>query len=555
MDSFVRLMLYSNEMDIAGLILSSSTFHYAGNPEQGIEPYRWTGTNWAEKVLDNYEKVYDNLSVHDPGYPKPDYLRSILKIGNIKNEGEMEEITEGSEFMKEILLDDDDRTLYIQTWGGTNTTARALKSIEEDYKDTEQWGEIYKKVCDKAVIYIILNQDATYADYIVKSWPDIKVINDGGNFWRFAYMWKSVPKELTTKLQGHWYYDNIKTNHGPLLEDYKLMGDGMILDGELDDEQRGSENYLINNPQYSRYDFISEGDSPSFFYLLDTGLRSLENLTYGGWGGRFGEEEDGTYKNTVQDYDIYAEENSEAYTLTRWFDDIQNDFAARADWCVAEEYSEANHRPTVRVEEGVDLSAAPGERVMLHAKAEDPDGNLMGYNWWQYYEVDTYSGESDGQIAMIGQDTDVMSFVVPEDAKDGETIHMVIQVTDNGENNLSHYQRVILTVQGREEIGEMKLVLPEGTSQDAVPAGENTAAYGPSPYAVSLNVELTPAINGIKTYDWSVSDEELATVDQKGVLTPVKPGSVTVTAAAKDGSEKSAQIELTLVEAPQEVEQ
>lgn len=42
------------------------------------------------------------------------------------------------------------------------------------------------------------------------------------------------------------------------------MGDGTILDGELDNEQRGSEEYLINNPNYNRYDFISEGDSPSF---------------------------------------------------------------------------------------------------------------------------------------------------------------------------------------------------------------------------------------------------------------------------------------------------
>ena len=338
MDSFMRLMLYSNEMDLAGLILSSSTYHYAGDPDKGIEPYRWTGTAWAGEVLDDYQEVYENLKVHADGYPTPAYLRSILKIGNIKNVGEMEEITEGSEFMKELLLDDDDRTLYIQTWGGTNTTARALKSIEEEYKGTNQWEAIQQKVYDKTVIYIILNQDATYSDYIAKAWPGIRVINDGGNFWRFAYMWKSVPGQLTTRLQGDWMYKNIKTGHGPLLENYKLMGDGTILEGELDNEQRGSEEYLLNNSQYSRYDFISEGDSPSFFYLLDTGLRSMEDPTYGGWGGRFGVEEDGTYKNTVADYNPYTQTEDKTYTLTRWFDDIQSDFAARADWCVAQAY-------------------------------------------------------------------------------------------------------------------------------------------------------------------------------------------------------------------------
>lgn len=40
-------------------------------------------------------------------------------------------MTEGSRFLEELILDDDPRTLYIQTWGGTNTTARALKSIQE----------------------------------------------------------------------------------------------------------------------------------------------------------------------------------------------------------------------------------------------------------------------------------------------------------------------------------------------------------------------------------------------------------------------------------------
>lgn len=129
MDSFMRLMLYSNEMDIAGLILSSSTYHYAGGTMKDgtvVKPYRWTGTKWASEVLDNYAKVYPNLRANAKGYPEPDYLKSILKIGNIKNVGDMEESTDGSNFLKDILLDNDNRTLYIQTWGGTNTTARGF---------------------------------------------------------------------------------------------------------------------------------------------------------------------------------------------------------------------------------------------------------------------------------------------------------------------------------------------------------------------------------------------------------------------------------------------
>ena len=409
MDSFMRLMLYSNEMDIAGLILSSSTYHYAGGTMKDgtvVKPYRWTGTKWTSEVLDNYAKVYPNLCANAKGYPEPDYLKSILKIGNIKNVGDMEESTDGSNFLKDILLDNDNRTLYIQTWGGTNTTARALYDIEQQYKDKANWKEIYNKVCDKAVIYIILNQDDTFSKYIAKNWPDIKIIQDGGNFWRFAYMWKRVDASLTTRLQGKWYYNNIAKGHGALLSGYHLMGDGTILDGELDNEQRGSEEYLINNPNYNRYDFISEGDSPSFFYLLDTGLRSMEDPTYGGWGGRFGVDTDGNYRNIVSDK--FNGKDDTTYTLTRWFDDIQDDFAARADWCISSDYSKSNHRPTVKVREGIDLTAKPGERIKLHADATDPDGDRLDYNWWQYYEADTYSGSEDGEISMVGKESDTM---------------------------------------------------------------------------------------------------------------------------------------------------
>ena len=64
------------------------------------------------------------------------------KIGNIQFEGDYREPTEGSDYIVEILLDDDMRDLYLQAWGGTNTIARALLSIEETYKDTDQWEEI-----------------------------------------------------------------------------------------------------------------------------------------------------------------------------------------------------------------------------------------------------------------------------------------------------------------------------------------------------------------------------------------------------------------------------
>ena len=103
----------------------------------------------------------------------------------------------------------------------------------------------------------------------------------------------------------------------------------------------------------------------------------MEDPTYGGWGGRFGVDTDGNYRNIVSDK--FNGKDDTTYTLTRWFDDIQDDFAARADWCISSDYSKSNHRPTVKVREGIDLTAKPGERIKLHADATDPDGDRLDY--------------------------------------------------------------------------------------------------------------------------------------------------------------------------------
>ena len=562
MDSFMRLMLYSNDMDIAGIILTSSTFHYAGDPEKGIKAERWTGEEWIDTVLDNYESVYDNLKVHADGYPEPDYLRSISKIGNIKTVGDMEKETDGSAFMENILLDDDDRELYIQTWGGTNTTARALKSIEEKYKDTEQWDEIYKKVCDKTTLYIILSQDSTYKEYIAVNWPNISIIHDTGTFWSFAYQWTNVNSALTSKLQGEWMYENIKSGHGALLEGYITTGDGTILPGEVEREQRASEEYFMNN-EGTRYGFISEGDSPSYFYLLDTGLRSMEDPTYGGWGGRFAADANGVYKDSVSDYNPYTESTDGNYPLTRWIDDIQSDFGARADWCAASEYSDANHRPTVTVEEGINLTALPGQPITLHAKGEDPDGDKLSYSWWQYYEADTYAGTADGSLGMKGVKTQIASLEVPQDAKAGDTIHLIVQVKDRGnaENYMTHYQRVIIEVEEL-KINSLEIVLPEDA--DNIDTKTNTISYGAysrasNPWAAKLTVVVNGGVENYTKFTWEIDNASFAgfgkpsaptatAIGRTATLLPLNAGTITVTITANDGSGETASITLNIVD-------
>lgn len=130
--SIVRFLLYANEWDIEGIITSSSQYHWQG--------HKWAGDDWINPYLDAYEKVYDNLKQHDRDYPTPQYLRDRTVLGNVKAEGEMDEVTEGSELIVNVLLDETDpRPVWIQAWGGTNTIARALKTIEEKYPEKMEY--------------------------------------------------------------------------------------------------------------------------------------------------------------------------------------------------------------------------------------------------------------------------------------------------------------------------------------------------------------------------------------------------------------------------------
>ena len=128
--------------------------------------------------------------------------------------------------------------------------------------------------------------------------------------------------------------------------------------------------------------------------------------------------------------------------LARWTDVLQNDFAARADWCV-KSYEEANHPPVVRLNHALDLNAKSGETVKLSAQGtSDPDGDELTYHWWQYSQADTYGGV----VEIDGADAREASIEIPNDAKASESIYVICEVRDNGTPPLSRYQRVVLKV-------------------------------------------------------------------------------------------------------------
>ena len=427
--SLVRFLLYSNEWDIEGIITSSSQYHWHG--------HKWAGDDWMEPTLKAYGEVYPNLTKHDSNYPTPEYLREHCFLGNVEREGEMDSVTAGSQQIVKVLLDETDkRPIWIQAWGGTNTIARALKTIEEDYP------EKMKTVADKMRFFFIWEQDSTYQAYIRPHWSkyNIKtIISD--QFEAIAYRWKMVqPEDMQKYYEGSWMKENILQGHGALCSSYKAHENG---------------------------DFRSEGDSPAFLHTINVGLRNLENPSWGGWGGRYVKVRENTYLDPVpvEGYQYpegrwygengwgrcslrsgstatEKERNIYFKPMWRWGAAMQNDFAARADWCV-EPYEKANHAPVVVLAHATDLQARAGDTVELSAEeTKDPDGDKLTYRWWQYVEAGTYSGN----VKIEGMQGVHASVIVPEDAKPGNTIHVICEVTDDGIPQLTRYQRIVIQI-------------------------------------------------------------------------------------------------------------
>ncbi|OHB78968.1 MAG: hypothetical protein A2Z25_12330 [Planctomycetes bacterium RBG_16_55_9] len=403
--SMIRFLMYANEWDIRGLIHSSSKYHWKGDDKH--EAKSWHPVAWLDEQIDKYAEVYPCLKQNDPDYPSPDDLRKQVFVGNIGYVGDMEQPTPGSRRIAEVLLDSDPSEVWLQAWGGSNTIARALKSIEEEHPDRMAY------VSKKAKLFLIANQDDTCDEYILKKWPDVFLIQSSA-FGAIAYSWQKIMTPEQQKLfDASWMKVNILSGHGPLCSMYEAHDDGR---------------------------FRSEGDSPAFMHLMAPGLGSIEHPTYGGWGGRF-MRADNRWRSAPDDRDRYK-------SILRWAEAFQNDWAARADWCVRP-YAQCNHNPVIvcnqdRTHKVLELSTYPGSKIKLSAGGSfDPDQNKLSYHWWVYKDAGSYWADAPIQDTYSVDAT----ITVPKEAS-GRTIHIILEVTDDGAPPLTAYRRVILKVSG-----------------------------------------------------------------------------------------------------------
>lgn len=449
LNSLIRLLLYSTDYRVEGLIYASSGFHWKGDGKGtkwyvagreytrfGLDScpctsWRWPaeGAHHIDDAVNAYAKVYPNLKVHNPNYPSPDELRSKIRHGNIEFDGDISRDTPGSNLIKSLILDDEPGPLYVTAQGGESTIARALKSIQEQYERTSEWPDIKYKVSHKVILLPSGDQDDTYATYIKPNWPDIEVraFRHGPRYGYGAQI--GATPEDSVYLTADWMEKNV-SSRGPLGALYRVWGDGrQMVKGDIFDyfglsgytnEELRKMGYVVWLPVQQKGSWLGEGDDPTFMNMLDNGLRADEKGSYGGWGG--------------------IEDTSAAYP--DFFPAAQRDFAARLKWSVTPRYADANHEPNVRIEGPLSLIASRGEKMQLAGSVSDPDGDEVSVRWWQFRVAGTYPGS----VPLADPTSLKTQVVIPADAEPGQTIHIILEATDKGTPPLTRYQRVIITV-------------------------------------------------------------------------------------------------------------
>ncbi|TNF42458.1 MAG: DUF1593 domain-containing protein [Bacteroidetes bacterium] len=386
--SFMRFLLYSNEFETEGLIYGNSKWQRHGH-----------GVVWMQEMIDEYGKIRPNLLKHLPGYPAVDELKKVIYAGNMDEKylhysGPLE--TDGAKHLINVLLDKNPEPVWVQAWGGTNTIAQALSIMKRDYSVAE-----LDRVYQKLWIFAIADQDSTSA-WIRENFPKVKYIRSH-QFVALNYQHEGHPYSNHTIFDPAWTTENVKEGHG-------------------------------NYGKLYAQKYFSEGDSPAFFHLIGNGLRAHENPAYGGWGGRF------ETKNGVHFFDA-ADDGDWMKPQWRWLLDIQNDFAARMDWCESS-FENANHYPEIKISSKQNFDAKPGQTISVDAsKSTDPDGDKLNYKWYFYNEPSTLKNIPE----IKNPDKSKMSFQIPVTGQSG-TLHLILEVKDSGEPALKKYKRIIINV-------------------------------------------------------------------------------------------------------------
>jgi hypothetical protein len=442
--SLVRLLLYSNEMDIEALIATTSTWQ-----KSAIHP------ETMRKLVEAYGQVRPNLLLHAKGWPEAAELMSRVCAGQTAHgmvaTGEGKD-SEGARAIVRAVERNDGRPLWITLWGGSNTLAQALMDLRASHTPEET-----ATLVGRLRVSSISDQD------------------DAGPWMRREFpglFWVGMP---STPTSGEYYYATWTGISGDVYYRNGAGADTRLVTNEWLDENIRSKGPL--GKVYPKFMFIMEGDTPSYLGLIDNGLNAYRRPDWGGWGGRYvyrqpyGEPHpfwtqggDEFMRVTSQDSVTGvdgAEHVSDQASIWRWREAYQNDFAARMSWTVAD-YAHARHNPLVEVNghtgtAPIEMDVEVGQPVVLDAsKSVDPDGHTLHFHWFHYAEA----GSADGNLSAVTlTDAETARATVRADAvcreawlpglvpcKGTGTAHIILAVTGEGTPRLTSYRRVILHV-------------------------------------------------------------------------------------------------------------
>jgi hypothetical protein len=445
-ESLVRYLLYSNQFDTEGLgAVSSNWMKNRVCPQDMV------------KIINAYAGAVDNLNAHahpSAQYPSADSLRALVRSGapvyGMAAVGDNIPLSDAGNLLLERVLAKDDRPLWVLCWGGTNVLAQVLNRIRRDYPAEEA-----KALYAKLRVYAISDQDDTGA-WIRHTFPSVFYIVS-------IHAWNQYGLAAWSGMSGEKYYGFDKG--GP---DFSKLTKEWI-----------KENIQIGplGSAYPDYMFIPEGDTPTFLYLIQNGLGSSEHPEYGSWGGRYHLHDissDGACSRNYHDIADLAPgldgqvHRSNQGTIWRWRDAFQNDFAARMQWTLSNDFRSTNHQPVITLNgnqglEPVYIEAEAGSTISLDATGTyDPDeGDKLTFKWWHYREPTASQWWIEAEVAeleikKLDSEGIKVEVTLPPPEKcsvellsrvavaRGQLLHLILEVTDNGSPALKSYRRVLI---------------------------------------------------------------------------------------------------------------
>lgn len=423
--SMVRLLHYANEFELEGIVVNADE-NNANEPPLLKDSIVYT-------LIDRYEKIEKNLSLHHPDYPFASELRSVVKKGCVGN-GEKVSVnqyigegkdTEGSDWILKQIKENDSRPLNISVWGGACDLAQALFKLR-----AETTSEELKNYLKNVRVFFTGKQDSSN-EWIIGNFNELWLIlalHTGGDKWQSGYrgiFWGGEMENTSAK----WLNENI-VGKNALSELYPVK------------TYTGGEGKNPNNA-------MKEGDTPSWFFFLENGLNNYANPHWGGWGGRYIRERDNFFRDaddTFFDAQTGKNETNARTTVFRWRSDFQNDFATRVLWG-ALPHARANHYPIIildgqKSEPFIQVSAKSGEKMSFNAsKSYDPDGQDIDFDWFFYPEAGNIFPSPE-----LKSESGKVSFKMPSSEK-GNELHLILRVIDNFRIPLCSYKRIVIKVE------------------------------------------------------------------------------------------------------------